>query len=149
MHIVEATETSESLLVALRELAAELAPQGPVLTLARLDAIVASDSSRLLVARGDDGQPLGMLLLVWYPLLTGWRYWIEDVVVAPAARGRGVGEALVRRAIDIARESGAETIDLTSRPAREAAHRLYRRLGFEPRETNVYRLDISSDSSRS
>ncbi len=70
---------------------------------------------------------------------TGLRAWIEDVVVDGAARGQGVGEELNRFAVDLAAERGARTVDLTSRPSREAANRLYRRLGFEPRDTNVYR----------
>jgi ribosomal protein S18 acetylase RimI-like enzyme len=68
------------------------------------------------------------------------RAWIEDVVVDDAARGKGVGAALNERAIEVARGLGARTVDLTSRPSREAANRLYQRLGFEPRETNVYRF---------
>ena len=70
------------------------------------------------------------------------RAWIEDVVVDEAARGRGVGEALNRKALELAKESGARTVDLTSRPSREAANRLYKRLGFKPRETNVYRYSL-------
>jgi ribosomal protein S18 acetylase RimI-like enzyme len=69
------------------------------------------------------------------------RAWIEDVVVDERARGRGAGAALTREAIRIAAESGARTVDLTSRPSREAANRMYRRLGFEARETTVYRID--------
>ena len=70
------------------------------------------------------------------------RAWIEDVVVDEAARGQGVGEALNRAALERAATAGARTVDLTSRPSREAANRLYQRLGFEPRETNVYRYDL-------
>jgi ribosomal protein S18 acetylase RimI-like enzyme len=79
---------------------------------------------------------------VVFRIPTGLRAWIEDVVVDGSARGRGVGEALNRAAIDRARAAGATTVDLTSRPSREAANRLYRRLGFEQRTTNVYRLDL-------
>jgi len=68
------------------------------------------------------------------------RAWIEDVAVDEAARGEGIGEALSRAAVDHARAHGARTIELTSRPAREVANRLYRKLGFEIRNTNVYRL---------
>jgi ribosomal protein S18 acetylase RimI-like enzyme len=70
------------------------------------------------------------------------RAWIEDVVVDDSVRGQGVGEALNRCALEMARLRGARTVDLTSRPSRDAANRLYRRLGFEPRETNVYRYDL-------
>jgi ribosomal protein S18 acetylase RimI-like enzyme len=91
-----------------------------------------------------DGEPaiLGSMTLVVFRIPTGLRAWIEDVVVDGSARGRGVGEALNRAAIDRARAAGATTVDLTSRPSREAANRLYRRLGFEQRTTNVYRLDL-------
>ncbi|MED5220550.1 MAG: GNAT family N-acetyltransferase, partial [Actinomycetota bacterium] len=78
--------------------------------------------------------------LFWIP--TGLRAWIEDVVVDEAARGQGVGEALNREAIGRAQAEGATTVDLTSRPSREAANRLYQRLGFQERSTNVYRLDL-------
>jgi len=82
-----------------------------------------------------------MMTLVVFRIPTGVRAWIEDVVVDEAARGRGVGEALNRVAIQRAHDAGARTVDLTSRPSREAANRLYSRLGFEQRDTNVYRLE--------
>ena len=80
-----------------------------------------------------------MLTLVVFPIPTGVRAWIEDVVVTTAARGRGVGELLNREALRLAAQLGARSVDLTSRPSREAANRLYAKLGFERRETNVYR----------
>ena len=79
-----------------------------------------------------------------FPIPTGTRAWIEDVVVDEAARGSGVGAALNQAALDHARARGAKTVDLTSRPSREAANRLYQRLGFEPRETNVYRYELDA-----
>jgi len=82
------------------------------------------------------------MTLALFRIPTGLRAWIEDVVVDEAARGRGVGEALNRAAIERARGEGATTVDLTSRPSREAANRLYQRLGFQERPTNVYRLDL-------
>ena len=105
---------------------------------ADLEAIVASDASVLLLAV-DDGEVVGSLTLALFRIPTGLRAWIEDVVVDGSSRGRGVGEALNLAALDRARAEGATTVDLTSRPSREAANRLYRRLGFEERETNVYR----------
>lgn len=94
-------------------------------------------------AAGRDGERplLGMLSLIMFEIPTGWRAWIEDVVVDDAARGRGAGKALVNAAVKIARDKGAKSVDLTSRPSREAANRLYRRAGFELRETNVYRYN--------
>ena len=82
-----------------------------------------------------------MLTLVVFRIPTGVRAWIEDVVVDAAVRGRGVGEALSQAALTRAAAAGARTVDLTSRPSREAANRLYRRLGFVPRETNLYRYE--------
>jgi len=79
---------------------------------------------------------------VAFRIPTGVGAWIEDVVVDERARRRGVGEALIAAAIRLAEESGARHVNLTSRPEREAANRLYRRLGFEERETNVYRFRL-------
>jgi ribosomal protein S18 acetylase RimI-like enzyme len=93
----------------------------------------------VLVARVD-GEIVGASTVVVFPIPTGTRAWIEDVVVDEAARGRGVGAALIREAVRLARASGARTVDLTSRPSRRAANRLYERLGFELRDSNVYRL---------
>ena len=104
---------------------------------------MASEATLLLVAVDDERAGadaiVGSLTLVLFRIPTGLRAWIEDVVVDGTARGTGVGEALNRRALALAAERGARTVDLTSRPSREAANRLYARLGFERRETNVYR----------
>jgi ribosomal protein S18 acetylase RimI-like enzyme len=79
---------------------------------------------------------------VMFPLPTGLRAWIEDVVVDESARGQGAGEAMTREAVRMAREAGARTVDLTSRPAREAAGRLYERAGFKLRDSRVYRYSF-------
>jgi len=110
-------------------------------TRAELTELVGSASSDLFVARVD-GAIVGVLTLSTYPTLTGTKAWIDDVIVSEAARGHGVGEALNRAAIDAARTRGIESIDLTSRPSREAANRLYQRIGFEQRTTNVYRFKL-------
>jgi ribosomal protein S18 acetylase RimI-like enzyme len=89
-----------------------------------------------------DGAIVGSLTLVIFNIPTGIRAWIEDVVVDGDARGNGVGEALNLFAIEEARKRGAVTVDLTSRPSREAANRLYQRLGFVARDTNVYRFTL-------
>ena len=107
-----------------------------------LERIVASETTTLFVARVD-GRVDGALALAIYRIPTGVRAWIEDVVVAPDARGRGIGQALVEQALQRAAEAGATTVDLTSRPSREAANRLYQRIGFEQRATNVYRYTLS------
>ncbi len=142
MHVEQARDFSEELLADVRRLCADLAPEAPPLTPERLREILAGESTRLLVVRGARGQLLGMTLLASYPIPTGRRFWIEDVTVATEARGQGIGEALVRRALELARADGAESVDLTCRPAREAANRLYRRVGFLQRETNVYRYAV-------
>jgi len=108
---------------------------------AELAAIVDSPATSFLVARDGDSV-LGTLTLAVFRIPTGVRAWIEDVVVDESARGRGIGEALTMRAVEIARDAGARSVELTSRPTREAANRLYRRLGFEERETNVLRLTL-------
>ena len=109
--------------------------------------MIDSDSSHLLLAVGDDDTILGSLTLVLFRIPTGVRAWIEDVVVDGEARGMGVGDQLNRFALDMAREHGAVSVDLTSRPTREAANRLYKRIGFEQRSTNVYRFDLKAAQS--
>jgi ribosomal protein S18 acetylase RimI-like enzyme len=94
------------------------------------------------LAVDDDGTLLGSLTLALFRIPTGLRAWIEDVVVDGDARGRGVGEELNQEALRRAAKEGATTVDLTSRPSREAANRLYQRMGFQVRETNVYRYEL-------
>lgn len=89
-----------------------------------------------------DGAIIGSLTLAFYRIPTGMKAWIEDVVVDDAARGHGVGRLLNEAALDVARERGAKNVSLTSRPSREAANRLYQRIGFKARETNLYRYDL-------
>lgn len=132
---------TEELISAFQGLIPQLSSSNPPPSEDELADIVTSDASRLLMARVD-GQLVGSLTLVLFRIPTGVRAWIEDVVVDDAARGRGVGAALNNAALDLARREGATTVDLTSRPSREAANRLYQRLGFEVRETNVYRFKI-------
>lgn len=103
--------------------------------------LIAWPGVHLLVARVA-GEIVGTLTLVTFPAATGGRAHIEDVVVDAAARGHGAGSALLRKAERLAREAGVASIDLTSRPAREAANRLYRSYGFELRDTNAYRLAL-------
>ncbi len=101
--------------------------------------LVSWQGNRLLVARVD-GEIVGALTLVMFPIPTGLRAWIEDVVVDETVRGHGVGAALTQEAVRLARADGARTVDLTSRPSREAANRLYERLGFQLRDSKVYRF---------
>lgn len=139
VRIVEATEVDDRLVEAFARLIPQLSSSNPPPAAEALAEIIASPCTTLLLALDDDGTILGSMTLALFRLPTGLRAWIEDVVVDDAARGRGVGEAINREAIERARAAGATTVDLTSRPSREAANRLYQRMGFEPRNTNVYR----------
>lgn len=136
------TEVTPELVDEFARLIPQLSRSSPPPTAAELGEIVSSPASTLLLAV-EDGVLLGSLTLVVFRIPTGLRAWIEDVVVDDAARGKGVGAALNVRAIELAADQGARTVDLTSRPSREAANRLYQRLGFERRETNVYRYEGS------
>ena len=106
-----------------------------------LAAMVASPAVTLLVAR-TSGEVTGTLTLAMFPCPTGIRAWIEDVVVDESARGLGIGEILTRKALDIAQAAGARTVDLTSRPSRAAAGRLYERVGFTERDSRLYRYTL-------
>ncbi len=120
----------------------QLSRSNPPPSADELRAIIESEASTLLIARDDQsGKIVGSMTLAMFLIPTGRRAWIEDVVVDGDARGKGVGRLLNERALEIAKEAGAKTVDLTSRPSREAANRLYKRLGFVERETNVYRFD--------
>ena len=134
-----AGEVTSDLVDAFQRLIPQLSRSAPPPTRAELEQIVASPMCTVLVARDDRGAIVGTLTLVVFRIPTAVRAWIEDVVVDETARGQGAGEALNREALRRAAEAGASTVDLTSRPSRQAANRLYRRIGFEPRDTNVYR----------
>ncbi|MFM8553083.1 MAG: GNAT family N-acetyltransferase [Acidimicrobiales bacterium] len=139
--IERADRVTDEIVEAFGLLIPQLSSSNPAPTRQQLESMVASPACVLFLARVD-GRIVGSLTLATFPIPTGVRAWIEDVVVDGGARGHGVGEALNRAAIDEARRRGAITVELTSRPSREAANRLYRRLGFVQRETNVYRYSI-------
>ncbi len=141
-HIEIATEASAELIDALGRLLPQLSSSSPPPTAAEVALIVADPGSVLFLARLDD-EIVGSLTLVLYRIPTGLKAWIEDVVVDDAARGHGIGVALNEAALAEARRHGAKAVSLTSRPSREAANRLYQRIGFTARETNVYRFDFS------
>lgn len=136
-------DLSEIKIGELADLVRQLSTSAPPLTADILGAIVSHDAMTLLVARRE-GKVIGMLSLACFPTPTGVRAWIEDVVTTASARGSGVGSVLVRTALEVAARHGARTVDLTSRPGREAANRLYTRLGFEARPSNVYRYSLTS-----
>ena len=130
---------------ALGALVPQLSKSNPPPSLAEVEAMLASDAIMQFVARDDVGAIVGVATLAMFPIPTAWRAWVEDVIVDESSRGQGIGEALTQAMIDAARERGCVTIELTSRPTREAANRLYQRLGFTIRETNVYRYSLGSD----
>jgi ribosomal protein S18 acetylase RimI-like enzyme len=134
----DASELADALVT----LVPQLSTSNPPPSLAEVEAMLASDAITQFVARDDDGSIIGVSTLAIFPIPTAVRAWIEDVIVDEAARGQRIGEALITAMIDAAREHGCATVDLTSRPSREAANRLYQRLGFAVRETNVYRYDV-------
>jgi ribosomal protein S18 acetylase RimI-like enzyme len=142
VRVEEARAVDEDLVDAFARLIPQLSRSNPPPTAAELDELVRSEASHLLVARDDGGGIVGSLTLVLFRIPTAVRAWIEDVVVDESVRGQGVGEALNREALRMAGDAGARTVDLTSRPSREAANRLYQRLGFERRDTNVYRIEL-------
>jgi ribosomal protein S18 acetylase RimI-like enzyme len=144
MEIEEARQVTDELVSAIGGLVGQLSRSAEPPAAAELEEIVGSPASHLLVARDESGAIVGILTLALFRIPTGVRAWIEDVVVDENVRGGGVGESLTREALRLAAEAGARTVDLTSRPSREAANRLYERIGFERRETNVYRIVISS-----
>jgi ribosomal protein S18 acetylase RimI-like enzyme len=134
-------KVTSDVVLAFEALIPQLSRSNPAPTESELNDIVISDASELFVARVD-GNIVGSLTLVTFRIPTGIRAWIEDVVVDESARGHGVGEALNLAALQDARDKGAVTVDLTSRPTREAANRLYQRIGFVQRDTNVYRYSL-------
>lgn len=142
IEIVE--EADDELVVAFAKLIPQLSRSSAPPDRDRLNEIAKSEASTLLIARNDDGAIVGSMTLAMFDIPTGRRAWIEDVVVDTEARGQGVGKLLNERAIQVAIAAGAKTVDLTSRPSREAANRLYQRLGFVARETNVYRFEAGA-----
>jgi ribosomal protein S18 acetylase RimI-like enzyme len=129
------------LLTAFHRLIPQLSSSSTPISTDQLAEMIAAESTTIFVATNEQ-RIVGLLTLVVFRIPTGVRAWIEDVVVDESARGHGVGEALNRAALDDARRRGAKTVDLTSRPSRAAANRLYQRLGFVARETNVYRYEL-------
>ncbi len=140
LRVEVAAAADAELVEALGRLVPQLSRHAPTPTAAEVEVIVGSPATTLFVARdASSSRIVGSLTLAVFCIPTGVRAWIEDVVVDEAARGAGAGAALVRAALDRAESLGARTVDLTSRPDREAANRLYTRLGFAKRTTNVYR----------
>ena len=138
-----ANEATTEICDALNALIPQLSSSTTSIAPSFISRVIDSDACDLLLARDGDGRIIGTLTLVTFAIPTGIRAWIEDVVVDTNARGLGAGKALVAAANERARALGAHTVDLTSRPSREAANALYVAMGFETRETNVYRYEIN------
>jgi ribosomal protein S18 acetylase RimI-like enzyme len=131
-------QVTDEVVEAFGRLLPQLSSSAKPLDAAAVAAVVSSPAVTVLLARSE-GQIAGSLSLVLFRIPTGVRAWIEDVVVDEAARGQGVGAALTREALRLAREAGARTVDLSTRPSRIAAGRLYEREGFSQRDTRMYR----------
>lgn len=140
MHIEKVSSATEELHQALQRLLPQLGAHKVPPTWEELCQLIQSEASALLVAREPDRMsPIaGILCLTVYRVPTGLRSIIEDVVVEGSMRRRGIGEALVRHAIEMASEAGADGVTLTSSPQREAANQLYQSMGFRLRQTNPY-----------
>jgi len=136
-----ASEATDELVMAFARLIPQLSQSSPPADADQVALLVADPGSVVFVARLD-ASIVGTLTLVLYRIPTGLKAWIEDVVVDGSARGHGVGDALNQAALAEARTRGVKAVSLTSRPSRAAANRLYQRIGFTLRETNVYRYDF-------
>ncbi|HWG62590.1 MAG TPA: GNAT family N-acetyltransferase [Streptosporangiaceae bacterium] len=146
VHVEVLHEVTDEVVEAFRRLLPQLSSSAPPPDHAALGRIVGSGSTTLLIARAGE-QIAGTLALVMFPIPSGLRAWVEDVIVDEAARGQGIGEALTVEALGLAKAAGARTVDLTSRPSREAAGRLYERVGFHSRETRMYRYSFNDTGS--
>ena len=144
MSVERAHQVSPELLEALQRLLPQLSPGRQLPTTAELKELMAAHGSTLLLARDEYGHIVGTLTLVVFRTTTELRARIEDVDVDEGARGKGLGEQLVKEALRLAHERGARSVNLTSRPDREAANRLYERIGFGQRPTNVYTFTLDS-----
>jgi ribosomal protein S18 acetylase RimI-like enzyme len=142
LQVEAATSATPELEQALASLLPQLNPGlvGP--TQSELAAVIADPATTLLVA-SEDGVIVAVAAVIVYTTPV-WvkKARIEDVVVDQGARGRGIGEALVKECLNVARQHGARVVELQSARRREVANRLYPRLGFERRESNVYRLTL-------
>lgn len=141
LEVAVVREADEEMVEAFARLLPQLSSSAVPLDHDALRRLLAADANTVLVARVD-GRVVGTLTLVMFPLPTGPRAWVEDVVVDGAARGYGVGAALTEEALRLADAAGARTVDLTSRPSRQAANRLYERLGFQVRDSRVFRYAL-------
>lgn len=139
---IAAPADAEALTEALQHLVPQLSRSNPPPTLQAVRSMLAHEAITQFLARRDDGSIVGVSTLVTFPIPTAVRSWVEDVIVDEASNNQGIGRLLLDAMVVQARELGAKTLDLTSRPRREAAHHLYQKAGFEVRDTSVYRVNV-------
>ena len=137
--ISELNQSTNEVLDSINHLLPQLSSSAKGISIDRLSELVESENTIILIGIDEKAQILGMLSLIVMKIPTGNKAWIEDVVVDQSARGKGLGKALMNYAHVKAKKLGVKSIDLTSRPSRESANKLYQNLGYEIRETNVYR----------
>ena len=143
--VVEAALTATpELAEALGHLLPQLVGKPVSVDMERLAQVLAQEAVTLLVARDVGGEIVGTATVIIVATTAGWVARLEEVVVDATARGKGVGAELTSAAIRVATERGVEHLELTTAPRREAANRLYQRLGFRRRETNVYRHPLAN-----
>jgi ribosomal protein S18 acetylase RimI-like enzyme len=139
---VAGPDDAEELTAALVGLVPQLSRSNPPPGLDAVRAMLAHEAITQFVARADEGAIVGVSTLAVFPIPTGQRAWVEDVIVDESVAGQGIGRLLTEAMLERARELGCVTVDLTSRPSREAANHLYKKVGFVERETNVYRYEL-------
>ncbi len=139
---IATADDAEELHSALQHLVPQLSRSNPPPSAAAVRAMLAHDATSQFLARDDAGAIVGVATLATFPIPTATRAWVEDVIVDEASTNQGIGRLLIDAMVARAEELGAKTVDLTSRPSREAANHLYRKAGFEVRETNVYRRTL-------
>ncbi len=137
--LIELTELKPGYLENINNLLSQLSDSVHTITEEGLNTLLSSSQSHLYVLESD-GQFIGMTTLCLYQCPTGWKAWIEDVVVDRNYRGKGYGTLMIEKVIEQCRKRGEVTLMLTSRPSRVVANQLYQSLGFEKRETNVYKM---------
>ncbi len=135
-------DDAEELHEALQRLVPQLSRSNPPPALEAVRAMLAHEAITQFLARDDDDRVVGVSTLAVFPIPTARRAWVEDVIVDEAVNGRGIGRQLTEAMLARARELGCTTVDLTSRPSREAANHLYQKVGFTQRATNVYRYEL-------
>ena len=138
INITEVKVVTDELVEAFSRLLPQLSQNAKAITKADLKNIISSDNTFIITATVGD-EIVGALTLLLYRIPTGHKAHIEDVVVDQNNRGKGIGQSLIGYAIEKAKQADAASIDLTSKPSRTSANRLYQKMGFTKRQTNVYR----------